>query len=114
MEQDIVYGINRGIGRPIEFRGVKAQYIGHLAGSVLGALMVFIVLHVLGVSGYVAIAFTLGLGGFLVARVYGMSRKYGAHGWMKRSARKAVPQAFRARSRLVFTGLMVDYVGDVR
>jgi hypothetical protein len=102
------YSINKGVNRAIEFRGLKAQYIGYLAAAVLGVLFLFAVLYLVGVSAYVLVPLSLGLGGILVSRVYGMSRKYGQYGLMKRRARRGVPEALRSRSRKCF----VDLYGD--
>ena len=45
-----VYHINKGINRPIEFRGLKAQYIGYLAACAVGTMVGFGVLYACGVS----------------------------------------------------------------
>ena len=99
------YPINKGINKPVEFKGLKAQYIWHLGGSVVGILVLFAVMYIVGISSYICLPVALGLGGFLVSRVYRMSRKYGQHGLMKLSARKSVPKALLSRSRKVFIRL---------
>ena len=111
METKRVYTINKGVNRPIEFRGLKAQYIYHLVGTVIGVVLGFAVLYIAGVSPYICLPLTLGLGGFFVRRVYRMSRTYGQYGLMKRSARKNVPGALRARSRKCFIQLYSDDAG---
>lgn len=107
------YTINKGVNRPIEFRGLRAQYIGYLAAAVLGAVLVFAVLYLAGVSVFVVAPLTLGLGGWMVSRVYGMSRKYGQYGLMKKKARSGVPEALRSRSRKVFIQFYSDGTGRV-
>src|SRR5580698_6693789 len=102
------YSINKGVNRAIEFRGLKAQYIGYLAAAVLGVVFLFAVLYLMGVSAYVLVPLSLGLGGILVSRVYGMSRKYGQHGLMKKKARRGVPEALRSKSRQCFIQLYSD------
>ncbi|MDO6431562.1 DUF4133 domain-containing protein [Flavitalea sp. BT771] len=104
------YSINKGINRPIEFRGLKAQYIGYLAACVVGSLVGFGVLHACGISLYVCTPLTLGLGGWMVARVFRMSKRYGQYGLMKKSARKQLPKALLSRSRKMFIHLYRDYV----
>ena len=36
------YPINKGIGRPVEFKGLKAQYLFLFAGGLLAAFILFI------------------------------------------------------------------------
>jgi hypothetical protein len=100
-----LYSINKGVNRAIEFRGLKAQYIGYLAAAVLGEVFLFAVLYLMGVSAFVLVPLSLGLGGILLSRVYGMSRRYGQFGLMKRRARRGVPGALRSRSRRGFIKL---------
>ena len=100
-----MYIIHKGINKPLEFKGLKAQYIWHLAGSAVGVLVVYGVMHLSGVNDYLGVPLALGFGGLLIARVYGVSRKYGQYGLMKKEARKAVPGALLSRSRKMFTQL---------
>lgn len=99
------YTINRGVNRPMEFRGLKAQYIWYLAAALLGALFLFAALYLAGLSVFVLAPLTVGIGGVMVKRVYGMSRKYGQYGLMKKRARKGVPGSLRCRSRKCFINL---------
>ena len=99
---NIVYSINKGINKSIEFRGLKAQYIWYLGGVVLGGMIIFAILHISGVSAYICIPLIGGLGAIGVARVYRMSRQYGEFGLMKRKAQAGVPKAIHARSRRLF------------
>ena len=105
-----VYDINRGINRPVEFRGLKAQYIGYFAACAVGVLVVFGVLYACGVSLYIGTPSALGLGGWAAAGVFRMSRRYGQYGLMKRSARKKMPAALLSKSRKVFIHLFSDHV----
>ena len=47
-----VYQINKGINKPIEFKGLKAQYIGYLAGGLVGLLILFAVMYISGLPVY--------------------------------------------------------------
>ena len=40
-----VYTVNKGINRPIEFKGLKAQYIWYLGGGLLALLILFAILY---------------------------------------------------------------------
>jgi hypothetical protein len=97
-----VYLINKGINKSVEFKGLRAQYIWWLGGVVIGAMIVFAVLYILGVSAWVCIPVVGGLGAVGVSRVYRMSRQYGEHGLMKRRAKGGVPKVIHARSRSLF------------
>jgi hypothetical protein len=99
---NVVYQINKGINKSIEFRGLKAQYIWYLGGVVVGGMIVFAILYICGVSGYLCVPLVLGLGGFGVVRVYRISHQYGEFGMMKKRAQLSVPKVIHARSRRLF------------
>ena len=42
------YPVNRGIGKPVEFKGLKSQYLFIFAGGLLAVFVVFIVLFMAG------------------------------------------------------------------
>ena len=96
------YRINKGINKPIEFRGLKAQYIWWLGGVVIGGMIVFAILYISGVSGYLCVPLVLGLGGLGVAQVYRTSRRYGEFGLMKHRAQKQLQKVIHARTRRLF------------
>lgn len=99
------YSINKGINSAIEFRGLKAQYIGYLVAVVVGSFVGFGLLHATGLNDYISTLSALGLGGWGMARVFRMSRKYGQYGLMKRRARRGMPVALLGKSRLFFVNL---------
>jgi hypothetical protein len=100
-----IYQINKGINKPIEFKGLKAQYIWYLGIGILGLLIVYASLYVTGVNQYLAIAITGALGAGMVSKVYGLSNKYGEHGMMKVLAKRSVPKVVKSNSRNVFRQL---------
>ena len=97
-----VYKINKGINKPIEFKGLKAQYIWYLAIGLVILLIVFAVLYIVGVNTYVCLVLTLFLGAGLFMRVTSLSNKYGEHGMMKKMAAQGIPRIIKASSRKVF------------
>ena len=97
-----VYTINKGVGKPIEFKGFKAQYIWYLGGGLLLLLILFAVLYIAGVSPFICLAVTIVLGSGLFMYVSRMSHAYGEHGLMKKLARKNVPQKIKYNARKVF------------
>jgi len=94
------YNINKGIGRTVEFRGLKAQYLFIFAGGLLGLLIVVMVLYMAGLQPYVCLVFGVGSASALIWKTFSMNRRYGAFGLMKRAARKKHPQYIISRKRL--------------
>jgi hypothetical protein len=102
------YKINKGVNRPLEFRGLKAQYIGRLVGAAVGMMGGYAVLRLAGVNGYLGVLMTLGIGGLAVKAIYRISNTYGQYGLMKRRARKRVPEGLVTRSRRIFIQIYSD------
>ncbi|OAV74186.1 hypothetical protein Barb7_02346 [Bacteroidales bacterium Barb7] len=44
------YPINKGIGKPAEFRGLKSHYLFIFAGGLLGLFIVFVVMYMAGID----------------------------------------------------------------
>lgn len=105
-----VYEINKGINKPLEFKGLRAQYITYLAIGLISLLILFAVAYIAGVPVYLCLVFTGALGFVLISRVYKYSHKYGQYGLMKESAYRQVPPAIFCRSRKVF--LRLNYNND--
>ena len=97
-----VYKINKGINKPIEFKGFKAQYIWYLGIGLVALLILFAVLYIVGVNTYVCLVLTLILGTGFFIRVSKLSNKYGEHGMMKKIARQSVPRVIKSYSRKMF------------
>lgn len=100
-----VYKINKGVNRPIEFKGIKGQYIGYLAGGLVGLLLVFAAMYLLGTNMYVCLIVVLLLGCTLFIGVNRLSNRFGQHGLMKYFASKGMPKYLKFRSRRLFTTL---------
>ena len=100
-----VYTINKGINKPIEFKGLKAQYIWWLGGGLLALLIIFAVLYICGINTFLCLGIIINGGTALFMHVYKLSRKYGEHGMMKSLAKRSIPTVVKSYSRKVFTGL---------
>lgn len=94
-----VYQINKGINKPIEFKGLKAQYIWYLGGGLVALLILFAIIYIAGVHVFICLAVILMLGSGLFMYVYKLSRTYGQYGLMKKVARKGVPKCIKNYSR---------------
>jgi hypothetical protein len=100
-----VYQINKGINRPIEFKGLKAQYIWYLGGGLLCLLILFAVLYICGFNTFLLLGVIVILGTVLFMYVYRLSHKYGEHGMMKAIAKRSIPRLVKNNSRKVFITL---------
>jgi len=98
----MIYQINKGINKPIEFKGLKAQYIGYLGGGLVVLLILFAILYLIGMAVYCCILIIAGLGSLLFQQVFSLSHKYGQHGLMKRNARRYLPTYLKFKSRKIF------------
>lgn len=97
-----VYLMNKGVNRPVSFKGLVAQYIWWLAGGLLILLLLYAALYLCEVNTYMSIGI-IGCAGFLLFyTVYKANNKYGEFGIMKTIARKRIPSAIRCKSRTVF------------
>ena len=100
-----VYQINKGVNKPIEFKGLKAQYIGYLAAGLVGLLISFAVMYISGLPVYGCILAISFMGGGLFYQVFRLSHKYGQYGLMKRRAIRYLPGYLKFNSRKLFTRL---------
>lgn len=100
-----VYTINKGINKPIEFKGLKAQYIGYLAVGLLVLLILFAILYIGGVNMFICLGLILVLGTALFMTVFRLSAKYGQYGLLKVTARRSIPVSVTCRTRRVFLTL---------
>ena len=86
------YPINKGVGRQVEFKGLRAQYLFLFAVFIL-----VVVLYMGGVDQVACLATGLGMGGALVALTFRLNRKYGAYGLMKLLAARRHPRRIVSR-----------------
>jgi hypothetical protein len=100
-----VYKINKGINKPIEFKGLKAQYIAYLAGGLITLLVLFAILYITGVNMFVCLFLIGGIGVILFMSVYRMSEKYGQYGLLKKLAKRGIPDSIRGKTRKLFLEL---------
>jgi hypothetical protein len=93
-----VYQINKGINKPIEFKGLKAQYIWYLGAGIVILLIVFAILYICGINPFICISVIGITGTGLFMYVYKLSRTYGEFGVMKKMAKKGVPKVIKSYS----------------
>lgn len=85
------YNINKGIGRTVEFKGLKAQYLFIFAGGLLGTLILVMILYMAGANSYFCLFTGAGGASLIVWQTFSLNRKYGEHGLMKIAASKRHP-----------------------
>ena len=86
------YSINRGIGRPAEFQGLKSQYLFIFAGGLLCLFFVFVVMFMAGVNHWICIFFGITAGLILVYGTFHLNKTYGEHGLMKTQSKRNHPR----------------------
>jgi hypothetical protein len=100
-----IYKINKGINRPIEFKGLKAQYIWWLGGCMIILMILFAIMYIIGVNAYVCVGVILISGGLAFMRVFRLSNKYGEHGMKKKMAKRNIPRTIKSYDRKIFCAL---------
>ena len=80
------YPVNKGIGRPVEFKGLKAQYLFIFCGGLLTLFILFVILYMAGAGQWLCIGFGASSASALVWLTFRLNAKYGQHGLMKLGA----------------------------
>lgn len=94
------YQINKGAGNPIEFKGLKSQYLFIFTGGLVAVLFMVVILYIAGVGQWVCIPFGIISGSLLVWLTFRLNARYGEHGLMKLLAEKRHPRYLIHRKRL--------------
>ncbi len=90
----------KGAGRPIEFKGLKSQYLFFLPEGLVSVFLAVVVLYMAGVSQLVCLSFGAVSGTLAVWLTFRMNARYGEHGLMKMLAEKRHPRYLSARRRI--------------
>lgn len=98
--------INKGIGKPVEFRGLKGNYLFLAAGIVVASLVLALILYGLfGLNTYLATLIVVGAGGGGIWYCMRQSHKYGVSGLLKKDATRIQPKAILITSAHPFAKL---------
>ncbi|WP_354304801.1 DUF4133 domain-containing protein [Pedobacter sp. UYP1] len=100
-----VYQINKGVSKPIMFKGLKAQYIAYLAIGLVLLLLGFAIGYILKVGLLILMPIVGIFGSALFFSVFRLSHRFGEHGLMKFLAKRNLPTHIQFRSRRLFTQL---------
>lgn len=98
------YNVNKGIGKSVEFKGLKSQYLFIFAGGLLAVFVVFVILYMAGVDQWICIGFGVIAASALVWLTFNLNAKYGEYGLMKVLAKRQHPRYLinRKNSRRFF------------
>lgn len=99
------YRINKGINRPLEFKGLKGQYLAYLAAGLVLLLLLASTAYLLGLSPWTILVVVLLFGSGLFATVFHLNGKFGRHGMMKAMSNRQLPKGVVCRSIKVFAKL---------
>ena len=94
------YPVNKGIGRSVEFKGLKAQYLFIFVGGLLALFVLFVILYMIGIDQWICIGFGGVSASVLVWQTFALNARYGEHGLMKLGATKSHPRYLLNRRRI--------------
>jgi uncharacterized integral membrane protein len=87
-----VYQVNKGVGKPIVFKGLKGKWITWLCVGLLMLLLLFALCYIAGAPLIFCVALVATGGVALFYFVYKYNNKYGEHGLMKKMAARVTPK----------------------
>jgi len=70
------FEINKGVGRTVEFKGLKAQYLFLFAGGLLAVFILVVILYLCGVSQIACLVIGVVGASLVVWQTFTMNRKY--------------------------------------
>lgn len=94
------YSINKGVGRSVEYKGLKAQYLFIFAIGLLSLFVLFVIMYVAGVPQWFCIGFAAVSASALVWLTFRLNSKFGQYGLMKLGAVKYRPRYIINRLRI--------------
>ena len=94
------YPVNKGIGRSVEFKGLKAQYLFILCGGLLALFVLFVILYMIGIDQWFCIGFGVVSASVLVWQTFALNALYGEHGLMKLGAARSHPRYILNRRKI--------------
>ena len=94
------FPINRGIGKSVEFKGLKSQYLFIFVGGLLAVFVLFVVMYMIGIDQWICIGFGVIAASVLVWQTFALNAKYGEHGLMKLQSRSSHPKYIINRRKI--------------
>ena len=94
------YPVNKGIGRSVEFKGLKAQYLFIFCGGLLALFVLFVILYMIGIDQWFCIGFGVVSASVLVWQTFALNARSGEHGLMKFGAARSHPRYILNRRKI--------------
>ena len=94
------FEINKGVGREVEFKGLRAQYLFIFAFGLLAVFVVFVIMYTAGIGQWVCIGFGVSAATAIVWLTFSLNRRFGSHGLMKLLAARQHPRRILSRKRI--------------
>ena len=94
------FEINKGVGREVEFKGLRAQYLFIFAFGLLAVFVVFVIMYTAGIGQWTCIGFGVSAATSVVWLTFSLNRRFGSHGLMKLLAARQHPRRILSRKRI--------------
>lgn len=94
------FEINKGVGREVEFKGLRAQYLFIFAFGLLAVFVVFVIMYTAGIGQWTCIGFGVAAATAVVWLTFSLNRRFGSHGLMKLLAARQHPRRILSRKRI--------------
>ena len=94
------FEINKGVGREVEFKGLRAQYLFIFAFGLLAVFVVFVIMYTAGIGQWTCIGFGVSAAPAVVWLTFSLNRRFGSHGLMKLFAARQHPRRILSRKRI--------------
>ncbi len=94
------FEINKGVGREVEFKGLRAQYLFIFAFGLLAVFVVFVIMYTAGIGQWICIGFGVSAATVVVWLTFSLNKKFGCHGLMKLLAARQHPRRIISRKRI--------------
>ena len=95
------FEINKGVGREVEFKGLRAQYLFIFAAGLLAVFVMFVIMYMAGIGQWICIGFGAISASVLVWATFLMNTKYGEWGLMKLHALRSHPRYIISRRKFL-------------
>ena len=94
------FEINKGVGREVEFKGLRAQYLFIFAFGLLAVFVVFVIMYTAGIGQWTCNGFGVSAATAVVWLTFSLNRRFGSHGLMKLLAARQHPRRILSRKRI--------------
>ena len=94
------FEINKGVGREVEFKGLRAQYLFIFAFGLLAVFVVFVIMYTAGIGQWGCIGFGVSAATAIVWLTFSLNKQVGSHGLMKLLAARQHPRRIISRKRI--------------